>query len=69
MEDSSVDRKVKCPSCKKMTLYSKENPFRPFCSDRCRTNDLGAWASEAFRVPTEDRVDIDRKNTEGEDGE
>jgi uncharacterized protein len=25
--------------------------FRPFCSERCKTLDLGAWASEAYRVP------------------
>ncbi|KAB2905240.1 MAG: DNA gyrase inhibitor YacG, partial [Burkholderiaceae bacterium] len=29
------------------------NPYRPFCSVRCRQIDLGAWASEEFRMPTE----------------
>jgi uncharacterized protein len=29
------------------------NRWRPFCSERCRTADLGAWASEQFRVPAQ----------------
>jgi len=32
-------------------LYAPENTWRPFCSARCRTIDLGAWAAEAYRVP------------------
>ena len=42
--------KVPCPICGKMTEYSRENPWRPFCSERCRQRDFGAWASESFRV-------------------
>jgi len=30
----------------------RKNAYRPFCSARCRQIDLGAWASEAYRVPT-----------------
>jgi endogenous inhibitor of DNA gyrase (YacG/DUF329 family) len=29
------------------------NPDRPFCSERCRLIDLGAWASERYRIPGE----------------
>ena len=43
-------RTVRCPSCSEPALYSPENPYRPFCSKRCKTQDLGAWASESFRV-------------------
>lgn len=42
-----------CPTCKKLTLLSKENPFRPFCSDRCRLIDLGEWASGNYAVPSQ----------------
>jgi len=42
--------KVKCPHCKKETPW-EGNPFRPFCSERCKMIDLGAWASEEYRVP------------------
>jgi len=46
-------RIVRCPGCGGDSVYAAENVFRPFCSARCRGGDLGAWASEAFRVPTE----------------
>jgi endogenous inhibitor of DNA gyrase (YacG/DUF329 family) len=44
------ERWVRCPACGKQTLYSADNPARPFCSPRCRSVDLGAWASESYRV-------------------
>jgi endogenous inhibitor of DNA gyrase (YacG/DUF329 family) len=43
--------KVACPACGKPSVYATSNPFRPFCSERCRLTDLGAWASEAYRIP------------------
>ncbi|HNU12294.1 MAG TPA: DNA gyrase inhibitor YacG [Rubrivivax sp.] len=42
---------VPCPSCRQPSRYGPENPWRPFCSERCRSLDLGAWASESYRVP------------------
>jgi endogenous inhibitor of DNA gyrase (YacG/DUF329 family) len=36
--------------CKKITTW-EENPWRPFCSERCKLLDLGAWASEGYRIP------------------
>ncbi|MCW5610143.1 MAG: DNA gyrase inhibitor YacG [Rubrivivax sp.] len=44
---------VPCPTCRQPALYGPANPWRPFCSERCRSVDLGAWASERFRVPAE----------------
>ena len=44
-------RKVECPACGKPALYAPSNPWRPFCSERCKTRDLGAWASEDYRIP------------------
>jgi endogenous inhibitor of DNA gyrase (YacG/DUF329 family) len=41
---------VRCPSCGVMHIYSTENPYRPFCSKGCKAIDLGAWASEQYRV-------------------
>jgi len=46
-------RLVTCPTCAGDSLYDTTNLFRPFCSERCKNLDFGAWASEAFRVPTE----------------
>ncbi|MFK7965066.1 MAG: DNA gyrase inhibitor YacG [Burkholderiaceae bacterium] len=41
---------VACPSCGDLTRFSPANPFRPFCSERCKVIDLGAWASEQYRI-------------------
>ncbi len=45
--------KVKCPNCKKETEYAG-NEFRPFCSERCKLLDFGAWADEKFALPSQD---------------
>ena len=42
---------VRCPHCRAENPWDKENRFRPFCSERCKMIDLGAWASESYRVP------------------
>jgi endogenous inhibitor of DNA gyrase (YacG/DUF329 family) len=42
--------KLRCPICKK-TVKSTDAEF-PFCSDRCRTVDLGKWASGAYVIPS-----------------
>lgn len=34
-----------------MTEYSPDNPWRPFCSERCKIIDLGAWASDEYVIP------------------
>jgi len=39
----------KCPICRKEAPW-QDNPYRPFCSARCRTLDLGAWASDTYRI-------------------
>lgn len=49
--DDNSAIKVHCPTCGKETVYSAENRFRPFCSERCRLIDLGAWANEERAVP------------------
>jgi endogenous inhibitor of DNA gyrase (YacG/DUF329 family) len=45
---------MKCPTCKKETEPAG-NPFRPFCSERCKLIDLGRWAAGDYRVPTQER--------------
>ena len=49
---------VPCPICGNPALFSPKNPFRPFCSERCKLIDLGQWATEGYRVP------LDEKETE-----
>jgi endogenous inhibitor of DNA gyrase (YacG/DUF329 family) len=41
--------KITCPICKSVTTW-EENPYRPFCSERCKLVDLGKWASEEYRI-------------------
>ncbi len=45
--------KVKCPTCGQETEYSPENPWRPFCSERCKLIDLGAWANDEYLIEGE----------------
>jgi endogenous inhibitor of DNA gyrase (YacG/DUF329 family) len=47
-------RVVRCPQCGGDSEWSPANPFRPFCSERCKMIDLGAWADESYRVPVRD---------------
>jgi len=48
--EASAARQVPCPSCGEPSLFAPGNRWRPFCSARCAGVDLGAWASEEFRV-------------------
>jgi uncharacterized protein len=52
---------VKCPQCNKPTPY-EGNPWRPFCSERCKLIDLGQWAEGAYAIPAQEPP-------EGEEGE
>lgn len=56
---------VHCPICRKETLW-EGNPSRPFCSERCRLIDLGAWVSEEYRVPG-DKKPAGEPDEEGEE--
>ncbi len=58
---------VDCPCCKRRIVFSPENRYRPFCSQRCRQIDLGAWASDQYKIagnpqeqPPEDSDDAPR---------
>jgi endogenous inhibitor of DNA gyrase (YacG/DUF329 family) len=41
---------VFCPICKKNVIWSEASAYRPFCSERCKYQDLSAWATEQYRV-------------------
>ncbi|MDR1661910.1 MAG: DNA gyrase inhibitor YacG [Azoarcus sp.] len=47
-------RQIACPCCGAPTEWRPENPWRPFCSERCRLVDLGAWVSASYRLPFEE---------------
>jgi uncharacterized protein len=48
---NSKTQKVSCPTCGKHVLWTPDSVWRPFCSERCKLIDLGAWAAERYRVP------------------
>lgn len=51
---------VDCPNCGRKTPFAASNRWRPFCSERCKTLDLGAWAAERYRIagePDDDGLD------------
>jgi len=48
---NSKARVIACPTCGGDSLFEASNFWRPFCSERCKQIDFGAWATEDFRVP------------------
>jgi uncharacterized protein len=51
MPDKGRPMRVKCPRCGKPAEF-EGNPYRPFCSERCKLIDLGQWISGEYRIPT-----------------
>lgn len=54
MSNPDSKRTVPCPNCRKPVEWVQANLFRPFCSERCKLIDLGAWANEDYTVEAED---------------
>ncbi|NCO66936.1 MAG: DNA gyrase inhibitor YacG [Nitrospirae bacterium CG_4_10_14_0_8_um_filter_41_23] len=50
--------KIICPVCKNTTTW-EENPWRPFCSERCKLIDLGKWVSEEYKIPIKSEEEIE----------
>ena len=57
--------RIICPKCRNITTW-EENPYRPFCSERCKLIDLGAWADEEYRIAgrKEEEEDEDERSRE-----
>lgn len=56
--------KAQCPSCKKKVEWDKSNEFRPFCCERCKLIDFGAWADGSYAVAQENPDDPSNQNFE-----
>jgi endogenous inhibitor of DNA gyrase (YacG/DUF329 family) len=52
-----------CPRCGEPSTW-EANEFRPFCSDRRKLIDLGAWANDEYKLPTQDAPQMDQKRHE-----
>jgi endogenous inhibitor of DNA gyrase (YacG/DUF329 family) len=59
--------RIKCPTCRKETAW-ENNPHRPFCSERCRLIDFGAWTEECYRIPGQ-KIDDDFFDGDQDDDE
>jgi hypothetical protein len=60
----NASRTVKCPQCGQPVEWSPASRWRPFCSERCKTIDLGAWASEAYRIADADAPGLEGPSTD-----
>ncbi|MDJ0861167.1 MAG: DNA gyrase inhibitor YacG [Gammaproteobacteria bacterium] len=47
---------VDCPTCGRPVEWTTEQRWRPFCSERCRIIDLGAWVDGSHRIPSADET-------------
>jgi len=54
MKPAKKPHAVKCPQCGASVPWAPESKWRPFCSERCKLIDLGAWASERYRIPMQE---------------
>jgi endogenous inhibitor of DNA gyrase (YacG/DUF329 family) len=68
MKEQKKITRIVCPICRKETAW-ENNPFRPFCSERCRLIDLGKWASEDYRIDGEKKTIPDADEDEKKDEE
>lgn len=48
-------RIVTCPTCSARVEWTPASKWRPFCSERCKLIDFGAWANESYRIPVTER--------------
>lgn len=62
-------RIVKCPQCGASVAWTAESTWRPFCSERCKTIDLGAWAAERYRIAAPEARDESDSPAGGESDE
>ncbi len=58
---------VKCPTCKRRVEWSEASVYRPFCSDRCRLIDLGAWLTEQHKIPDESSAGAEEPGNQTDD--
>lgn len=58
---------IKCPTCGKPVRWVAEERWRPFCSERCRLIDLGAWADGSHAIPAEP-AEFTQLQVQDEDG-
>ncbi len=58
--------RVHCPTCKREVEWNPQSQWRPFCSERCKLIDLGAWFSDQRSIP-DDAVQPDPEDESAPD--
>ncbi|MDP6376802.1 MAG: DNA gyrase inhibitor YacG [Pseudomonadales bacterium] len=59
-------RILNCPTCGKAVKWTSQNTHRPFCSERCKLIDFGAWADAHHKIPGHDQDDLSSDLDQGE---
>jgi endogenous inhibitor of DNA gyrase (YacG/DUF329 family) len=59
VNEAKRERIAACPQCGSSTRLDSSNPWRPFCSERCKLIDLGAWLSGRYALPVTGKGDAD----------
>jgi len=49
-----MSKTIKCPQCGEFFDMDSLSNYKPFCSERCKLIDLGAWADGSYSIPSED---------------
>jgi endogenous inhibitor of DNA gyrase (YacG/DUF329 family) len=58
---STAPKIVVCPGCGGDSVFAPSNPYRPFCSERCKLIDLGGWFEERVRIPGQPAPDAENE--------
>ncbi len=64
MQEQKKQLTVKCPTCQEPSPWH-DNPFRPFCSERCKLIDLGNWADGSYNIESVDPPDFTEDGQNG----
>lgn len=57
---------VSCPTCSGPAIFAPSNRWRPFCSEHCKQIDLGAWASDQYRIAGSDPGSTDEAQSDAD---
>lgn len=60
---SAAPRIGRCPQCGSPATLETSNAFRPFCSERCKMLDFGAWINGQYTIPAVEN-DLDGEEIE-----
>lgn len=65
---SSRDQRIyPCPRCGEPVDWNNSPRWKPFCSERCKLIDLGAWFSEEHAIPGESLPEDSNRDDSGDD--